>query len=95
MPGLEKFADNVWTVDGPPVRFVGLAFPTRMIIVRLADDSLWVNSPVVVPHEVLDQIKALGIVKYLVAPTKLHVCPARHPADFHEQKYRAPITRLR
>ena len=59
-------------VDGPPVHLIGLAFPTRMIIVRLADGSLWVNSPVDVRSEVLDGIKALGSVKYLVVPTKLH-----------------------
>jgi Domain of unknown function (DUF4336) len=73
MPGLEQFAEDVWTVDGPSVQFIGLAFPTRMIIVRLVDDSLWVNSRVVVRGEVLDEIKGLGDVKYLVAPTKLHV----------------------
>jgi hypothetical protein len=58
MPGLEQFADNVWTMDGPPVYFIGLAFPTRMIIVRLVDGSLWVNSPVGVRSEMLDGIKA-------------------------------------
>ena len=60
-------------VDGPPVHFIGLAFPTRMIIVRLVDDCLWVNSPVVVRSEVLEGIKALGSVKHLVAPTRRHV----------------------
>jgi hypothetical protein len=53
----------MWTVDGPSVHFIGLAFPTRMIIVSLVDDSLWVNSPVVVPEEVLRAIKALGSVR--------------------------------
>jgi hypothetical protein len=44
-----------------------------MVIVKLADGSLWVNSPVSVPTEVLDHIKASGPVRYLVAPTKLHI----------------------
>jgi glyoxylase-like metal-dependent hydrolase (beta-lactamase superfamily II) len=44
-----------------------------MIIVRLADGALWINSPVVVPAETLAEIKALGPLRFLIAPTKLHV----------------------
>jgi Domain of unknown function (DUF4336) len=73
MPELTQFAENISIVDGPPVRVFGVPLPTRMIIVKLADGSLWVNSPVSVPTQVLDQIKASGPVRYLVAPTKLHI----------------------
>jgi Domain of unknown function (DUF4336) len=73
MSGLQAFAENVFLVDGPAVRAMGIPFPTRMIIVKLADRSLWVNSPVIASNETVDRIKALGQVKYLVAPTKLHV----------------------
>jgi hypothetical protein len=31
------------------------------------------NSPVVVPRETLDEIVAIGPVRYLVAPTALHI----------------------
>jgi Domain of unknown function (DUF4336) len=70
---LQKFAENVSIIDGPPVRAVGVPLPTRMIVVKLADGSSWVNSPVSVPLEVLDRIATAGPVRYLVAPTKLHV----------------------
>jgi hypothetical protein len=73
MLGLQTFAENISIVDGPPVRVFGVHLPTRMIIVKLADGSLWVNSPVSVPIQVLGRIKASGPVKYLVAPTKLHI----------------------
>jgi Domain of unknown function (DUF4336) len=73
MPKLTQFAENISIVDGPPVRVFGVPLPTRMIIVKLADGSLWVNSPVSVPIQVLDRIKASGPVRYLVAPTKLHI----------------------
>jgi Domain of unknown function (DUF4336) len=73
MPELTRFAENISIVDGPPVRVFGVPLRTRMIIVKLADGSLWVNSPVSVPTQVLDQIKASGPVRYLVAPTKLHI----------------------
>jgi len=67
------FAEDVSIFDGPPVGIAGLDLPTRMIVVKLSNGSLWINSPVSVPPAVLDQIKASGPVKYLVAPTKLHV----------------------
>jgi hypothetical protein len=71
MPDLEKFAENVSIIDGPPVRVIGIPLSTRMIVVKLAAGLLWVNSPVSVPLEVLDRIAASGPVRYLVAPTKL------------------------
>jgi len=73
MSELQIFAENVWTVDGPPEYFIGIPFPTRMIIVRLADGALWVNSPVSAKSETIHEIESLGPVRYLVAPTKLHV----------------------
>jgi Domain of unknown function (DUF4336) len=73
MPQLTQFAENISILDGPPVRVFGVPLPTRMIMVKLADGSLWMNSPVSIPTQVLDQIKASGPVRYLIAPTKLHV----------------------
>jgi hypothetical protein len=73
MPELQAFANNVWTVEGPPVRVVGIPLPTRMVILKLTDGSLWVNSPVSVSSDTLERVTALGPVRYLVAPTKLHV----------------------
>jgi hypothetical protein len=73
LPDLQKFAERVAIIDGPPVRALGVPLPTRMIVVKLSDGSLWVNSPVSVPLEVRDRITASGPVRYLVAPTKLHV----------------------
>jgi Domain of unknown function (DUF4336) len=73
MSELKEFAENVSMIDGPPVRMLGVSLPTRMIIVKLSDGSLWVNSPVSVPIQVLDRIKASGPIRYLVAPTKMHI----------------------
>lgn len=70
---LEPFAENVWIVNGPTVRAVGIPFSTRMIIVRLGNGSWWVNSPVPTRRELLDGMTAEGPVNFLVAPTKLHV----------------------
>ena len=66
MHNLQAFAENVLIVAGPPVRIVGVTLTTRMIIVKLVNGSLWVNSPVSVPFEMLDPLKALGPVRYLL-----------------------------
>jgi Domain of unknown function (DUF4336) len=73
MSELQEFAEGISMIDGAPVRMLGVSLPTRMIIVKLSDGSLWVNSPVSVPIQVLDRIKASGPVRYLVAPTKMHI----------------------
>ncbi|MFY9923173.1 MAG: DUF4336 domain-containing protein [Opitutaceae bacterium] len=73
MHGLHAFAENITVIDGPTVRAMGVTFPTRMIVVKLTEGPLWLNSPVSVPPNVLDRIKALGPVKYLIAPTRMHV----------------------
>jgi hypothetical protein len=73
MPVLHHFAEDIWLVDGPSVRAIFVPLPTRMIVVKLGDGSLWINSPVVVPRETLDEIVAIGPVRYLVAPTTLHI----------------------
>ena len=43
LPELTQFAENISIVDGPPVRVFGVPLPTRVIIVKLGDGSLWVN----------------------------------------------------
>jgi len=73
MPELQAFAKNIWIVDGPNVRDMGVMFTTRMTVVKLSDNSLWVDSPVHVPFETLKVITELGPVRYLVAATPRHV----------------------
>lgn len=73
MANLNEFARDVWTVQGPDVRDMGVMFTTRMTIVRLSDGTLWVDSPVPVQFETLKQITDLGSVRHLVAGTPRHV----------------------
>ena len=44
-----------------------------MIVVKLRGGSLWVNSPVEPSIDLLEQIKDVGLIRYLVAPTPMHV----------------------
>ena len=68
-PELWKWADNVYVIEGPAVRDMGIMFTTRMVIVKLADGTLWLDSPVPLPFETLLRITELGPVRYLVAAT--------------------------
>jgi hypothetical protein len=70
---LQKFGENIWIIDGPKVRDMGILFTTRMVIVKLQDGSLWINSPVPVSFETLMEISHLGSIRYLVAATPRHV----------------------
>lgn len=73
MPDLTAFGTNIWIVDGPKVRDMGLIFTTRMTVVKLSDGSVWVESPVTLPSEIHDQIRGIGSVQYVVSSTQRHV----------------------
>lgn len=70
---LHASGDNLWVIEGPLVRDMGIMFATRMTVVKLADGSLWLESPVPLPFETIEAIAALGPVRYIVAATPRHV----------------------
>jgi len=70
---IEEFAEDVWIVEGPNVRDLGVGFMTRMVVTRLSDGSLFVDSPVSVSFDTLKRVTALESVKYHVAATPRHV----------------------
>jgi hypothetical protein len=69
---LKPIAPDVWIADGGWIRFYGLAFPTRMTLIRLRDGGLWVHSPVADEEDLADAVAALGPVRHLIAPNWLH-----------------------
>jgi len=73
---LKPVAENVWIADGPEIgmEYLGfrLPFPTRMTVVRLADGTLFVHSPVQPDPALMDQVAALGPPAHLIAPNSLH-----------------------
>ena len=73
---LKPVTDGLWIVDGPAIDFgyLGLKFPfpTRMTIVRLADGGLWVHSPTELSASLRGEVDALGRVRHLVAPNRIH-----------------------
>ncbi len=69
---LRSMGPDLWIADGPAVSFFGLPYPTRMAVARLRSGELWVWSPVQLRDELVAEIEALGRVRYLVSPNKLH-----------------------
>jgi hypothetical protein len=73
---LKPVAEGLWIVDGPVIRFgylgLRLPFPTRMTVVVLAGGGLWVHSPTALSPALRSEINALGSVKHLIAPNRIH-----------------------
>jgi hypothetical protein len=49
-----------------------LAMIATMTVVRLADGSVWLHSPIEIDDALRAQIDAIGPVAYIVAPNKVH-----------------------
>lgn len=69
---LESLGTGLWFADGGTVSFNGFDYPTRMAIIRLADGGLWLWSPVKRTASIEKAVRALGPVRHIVSPNKLH-----------------------
>ena len=47
-------------------------FTTRMTIVKLDNNKLWIHSPIAFNKELDDKIKELGEIEHIIAPNKYH-----------------------
>lgn len=72
---LKQVAAEVWIIDGPLIRFgppgLKMPFPTRTTVVRL-DDGLFIHSPTPLTPELTAEIAALGTVRWIIGPNRLH-----------------------
>lgn len=72
----KPLAEDLWIVDGPVVRmaYAGfeMPFPSRMVLVRLASGDLFAWSPVALTPALRDRVDALGPVRQLVSPNRIH-----------------------
>ena len=69
---LEPVDEDIWIAEGPLVDFYGFPYPTRAVIVRLPDGTLWVWSPIELDAGLQQEVNALGSVAHLVSPNKIH-----------------------
>jgi len=68
---LEPFGPEIW-VKRVPLRFFTFQMGTRMTVIRLPDGGLFVHSPVKLTPETRAAVEALGPVRFLIAPNRLH-----------------------
>lgn len=67
------FGKNIWLADGPRVKAAaGFCYPTRMAVIRLPGDLLFIWSPVALATDMKTALSALGTVRHIVAPNSLH-----------------------
>jgi hypothetical protein len=69
---LEEFGPSLFVAEGPTVSFYGFPYSTRMAAVRLSDGGLWIWSPVALNDGLADAVDALGPVRHIVSPNKIH-----------------------
>lgn len=69
---LEEFGPSLYLADGPTVPFLGFPYPTRMAVARLGDGTAWIWSPVALTPELEREVEALGPVRQIVSPNKIH-----------------------
>jgi len=69
---LQQIGNEIWIYDGSTVSFYGFPFSTRMTVIRLKNCDLWLHSPEKINSDLKLELSALGEVKYLVSPNKLH-----------------------
>ena len=69
---LEEFGPSLYVANGPTVPFLSFPYPTRMVLVRLADGGLWVWSPIALSEELASAVDSIGPVRHIVSPNKIH-----------------------
>jgi hypothetical protein len=70
---LQAFGPDIWITDGPVIRAAaGFHYPTRMVVMRLADGALVLWSPIALSAQLRAEVETVGKVRHLVAPNTLH-----------------------
>jgi hypothetical protein len=81
---LRQLGENIWVADRPQ-RFYGLEVGTRMTVIRLTDGSLLLHSPVALDAKLRRELDAIGRVKFVVAPNRVHHLYAGKVADVYSE----------
>jgi hypothetical protein len=68
----KPIGEGIWIVDSGPLRAMGMPLPVRMTIIRLGSGELLLHSPVQFTAALAEEVKALGRVAHLIAPSIGH-----------------------
>ena len=81
---LRRLAENLWIAERAQ-SFYGLEVGTRMTVIRLADASLLLHSPVLLDPELRRELDSIGRVRFAVAPNRVHHLYAGKVAETYPQ----------
>lgn len=71
LPTLSELDTDIWIAERRQ-RFYGLEVGTRMTVIRLADGSLLLHSPVRLDNKLRRALDAIGRVRFVIAPNRVH-----------------------
>jgi hypothetical protein len=87
---LKQLHERLWFADMKAAR-AGFEFDARMTIIKLADEKLWIHSPIELTTELQTELDALGEVGYVLSPYRMHYQHLQDFADVYpDAKYYAP-----
>jgi hypothetical protein len=88
---LRQVDTDLWVIERPH-RYLGLHIETRMTVIKLADGTLFVHSPVRLDEVTRASLDKLGPVKHVVAPNRFHhLFVSDYPKNYPDAKiYGAP-----
>lgn len=69
---MRRIDDGLWVVERPLKFLGGVDVGTRMSVIRLADHSLFLHSPVALDDGLRRELANLGDVRHVVAPNRFH-----------------------
>ena len=69
---MKEFCKDKIFIDEIPQKFFGMQLGTRMTVIRFSNKKLFLHSPTKLNSSLIDQLKKLGEVSFIVAPNKLH-----------------------
>lgn len=68
---LEQIGPDIWHVQHR-FKVAGMPLTSRMTVVRLQGERLWLHSPIALDDQLKAELRQLGQVAYIVAPNKMH-----------------------
>ena len=69
---MKEFVANKIYIDEIPLRFLGMQLGTRMTVIRMKNNILFLHSPTILTPDLKKQLDELGRVSIIVCPNKLH-----------------------
>ena len=69
---LIQVTERIWTAPSPLTVLGIIQLNTRMTIIRLQSGKLWIHSPIPWTEELDSEIRTLGEIEYIVAPSCFH-----------------------